>query len=40
MTTYKITHNIKLSQSLSCRLVRHPSWKKDSRQAGMTQHTQ
>jgi len=36
MTTYKIAHNIKFSQSLSCRLVRHPSCllgiaKKDSR---------
>jgi len=25
MTTYKIVHDIKFSQSLSCRLVRHPS---------------
>ena len=40
MTTYIIAHKIRLSKRLSCRLVRHPSWKKDSRQAGMTQHAQ
>jgi len=40
MTTYIIAHKIRLSKHLSCRLVRHPSGKKDSRQAGMTQYAQ
>jgi hypothetical protein len=40
MTTYIFAHKIRLSKRLSCRLVRHPSWKKDSRQAGMTQYAQ
>jgi hypothetical protein len=40
MTTYIIAHKIRLSKRLSCRLVRHPSGKKDSRQAGMTQYAQ
>ena len=31
-----IAHKIRLSKRLSCRLVRHPSGKKDSRQAGMS----
>src|SRR4030042_3633651 len=40
MTIYIIAHKIRLSKRLSCRLVRHPSGKKDSRQAGMTQYAQ
>ena len=40
MTTYIIAHKIRLSKRLSCRLVRHPSGKKDSRQDGMTQYAQ
>jgi len=49
MTTYIFAHKIRLSKRLSCRLVRHPSGKKDSllsesteatRQAGMTQYAQ